>query len=75
MRDKFTTIGGTAPRTAPAHLTQIDLADRWRLSPRTLEKWRSLGVGPAFIRVGGAIRYRMEDVLAYEASSLRGGPR
>ncbi len=32
---------------------------------RTLANWRSKRYGPPFIRVGGSIRYREEDVLAF----------
>lgn len=30
--------------------------------PRTLDQWRYLGKGPAYVRVGGSIRYRRSDV-------------
>ena len=52
------------------HLTQLDLARRWRLSPRTLERWRWIGEGPQFLKVGKRICYRLEDVEAYEAQNL-----
>lgn len=29
-------------------LNQSELADRWRISPRTLERWRFMKVGPVF---------------------------
>jgi hypothetical protein len=60
------------PDTA-AHLSQTELARRWQMSPRSLEKWRTLGIGPAYLKIGGAVRYRTEDVIAYEAAQLRGG--
>jgi len=53
------------------HLNQVQLARRWSLSPRTLERWRWLKRGPAFMRIGGAIRYRIEDVEAFEATQRR----
>jgi hypothetical protein len=53
------------------HLTQIDLAARWGLSPRTLEAWRSRGEGPAYLRLGGKIAYRIEDIEAFEAQQLQ----
>ena len=39
------------------------------LSPRTLRTWRSdgSGKGPAFVRVGTAIRYRSSDVQTWIA--------
>jgi hypothetical protein len=53
------------------HLNQVQLARRWSLSPRTLERWRWLKKGPPFMRIGGAIRYRVGDVEAFEAAQLR----
>lgn len=44
------------------HLNQIDLSRRWSLSPRTLERWRWLGQGPSFLKVGGRVVYRLEDI-------------
>ena len=49
------------------HLTQLDLARRWRISPRTLERWRWLRQGPAYLKLGAVIAYRLEDVEAFEA--------
>lgn len=54
-------------------ITQNELAERWRLSPRTLEKWRTLGIGPDYIKVGGRVRYREDEILAYERERSRGG--
>lgn len=51
-------------------LTQRDLARRWRVSPRTIERWRVLGRGPRFCRIGRQIRYRLCDVCAYETERL-----
>ena len=60
--------------TAPAsirHLNQVDLSRRWNISPRTLERWRWLGQGPRFLKIGGRVVYRIEDVEAYEAERMR----
>lgn len=36
------------------------------LSPQTLEKWRSMGVGPAYLKLGNkAVRYRHSALLAF----------
>jgi len=35
------------------HLNQIELSRRWRISPRTLERWRWLGEGPQYLKIGG----------------------
>lgn len=52
------------------HLNQVDLSRRWRLSPRTLERWRWLGQGPSFLKVGGRILYRIEDIETFEVRGL-----
>jgi hypothetical protein len=59
-------------------LNQWDLADRWRMSPRTLERWRWEGRGPHYLKLGNRIAYRIEDVEAFEAAntmSPKGGTR
>jgi hypothetical protein len=54
-----------------AHLNQRELARRLKLSPRTLEGWRWRGEGPRFVKAGGRVLYRLEDVEAFEAEQLR----
>lgn len=54
------------------HLSQIELAARWNISQRTLERWRWTGEGPKFIKLGGRVIYRLEDVEAFEAEQIRG---
>lgn len=53
------------------HFHQRDLARRWNVSPRTLERWRSLGQGPRFLKIGGRVAYRLEDIEAFEAAQIR----
>ena len=53
------------------HLNQIELSRRWNISPRTLERWRWLKLGPAYLKIGGHVAYRLEDIEAYETSQLR----
>jgi predicted site-specific integrase-resolvase len=52
------------------HLSQNQLAERWNVSPRTLERWRWLGEGPVYLKLGGRVSYRLEDVEHYEAIHL-----
>ncbi len=54
-----------------AHINQIQLARRWSLSPRTLERWRWRDQGPAYLKVGGRVLYRLEDIEAFERDSVR----
>ena len=53
------------------HLSEKLLARRWGLSHRTLERWRHDAHGPAYLKVGGRVIYRIEDIEAYEAAQLR----
>ena len=65
-------VSGTAPQLRSVrHLDQTDLALRWRLSPRTLERWRWLKQGPVYLKLGGRVAYRAEDIAAYEAAQSR----
>lgn len=50
------------------HLTQGELAQRWRISPRTLERWRWLHQGPRYLKIGGRVVYLLGDIEAYEAA-------
>ena len=53
------------------HLNQAQLAARWNISPRTLERWRWVGEGPRYLKIGGRVVYRLADIEAYEAEQLR----
>ena len=53
------------------HFSQEYLARRWAISPRTLERWRWLGQGPRYLKLGGRCVYRLEDVESYEKAQLR----
>jgi hypothetical protein len=68
-QDDAATVGIPPHRTQ--HLTQTDLARRWRISPRTLERWRYLRFGPNYIKVGGRIVYLLADIQAYEEAHRR----
>lgn len=52
------------------HLDQVQLSRRWRLSPRTLEKWRTLKKGPPWIKAGGRVIYALAHIEAYERAHL-----
>lgn len=53
------------------HLNQRQLADRWDVSEATLERWRSEGIGPIYLKLQGRILYRVEDIESFELESLR----
>ena len=43
-------------------LSTREAADHLRNSPRTFIRWRGLGLGPPYIRVGGKVRYLRSDL-------------
>jgi len=56
-------------------LTQKEVARRWGISHRTLERWRVKGQGPRFVKLGAHVVYRLSDVEAYEAGQVRTSTR
>lgn len=54
------------------HLSQKELAERWRMSEATLERWRSDRIGPVFLKIRGRVLYRLIDIEAFEVASLKG---
>ena len=52
------------------HLGQKQLAARWSISEASLERWRSEGIGPKFLKLPGRILYRQVDIEAFEESCL-----
>ena len=58
-------VGGPA-----RHLNQVELSRRWSISPRTLENWRWRNEGPVYLKIGGRVAYRLDDVEAFEAQQV-----
>ena len=56
---------------AMLYMRQGELADRWGISERTLEKWRHFGRGPSFLKIGGRVMYRHDDIEKFEAEQIR----
>ena len=54
-------------------LSEAELALRWDKSIRTLQRWRQIGTGPAYLKIGESVFYRHEDVTAYEDACRREG--
>jgi predicted DNA-binding transcriptional regulator AlpA len=40
------------------------------IGPRTLPVWRNLGKGPKYLKIGGKVLYRREDLDAWLTSRL-----
>ena len=46
-------------------MTEKEVAQFLKVSVNTLRNYRSLGIGPLFVKLGRSVRYRMADVLAW----------
>jgi predicted site-specific integrase-resolvase len=56
------------------HLNQRQLAERWSVSEASLERWRSQGVGPKYLKIQGRVLYRLSDIESYEEVCLHTSP-
>ena len=45
-----------------------DLKKRWFCSTSRLQRWRMNEKGPSYLKIGGKVLYRLEDVRLYELS-------
>jgi hypothetical protein len=55
----------------PPFITPHLLAKRWSLTSATLSQWRWSGRGPVFLKIGGRVLYRLEDIEQFESQKLR----
>ena len=51
-------------------LTEIMLADRWVCSVARLQRWRTIGEGPQYLKIVGKVLYRLKDIEDYEEACL-----
>ena len=52
-----------APRIA---MDETELATRWKLSVKTVRRWRQIDLGPVFCKLGSRVVYLASEVEAYE---------
>jgi hypothetical protein len=50
---------------SPRYLRTVEAARYLSLSPRTLEKHRTYGTGPAYRKIGGRVVYAVVDLNAW----------
>lgn len=55
----------TTPHDLPELATVAQVAEYTQTSIPTLARWRGEGRGPKAIKLGGLLRYRRADVLAW----------
>jgi len=54
-------------------LSELELANRWGLSPKTLQRWRGIGKGPVFAKFSKKVGYPLDSqdgVLDWEKRIL-----
>ncbi len=52
-------------------LSEYSLADRWNISIKKLQADRQKGTGCPYVKFGRSVRYRLDDVIAFEDSCRR----
>ena len=57
----------------PRFLRTQEAARFLGLSPRTMEKHRTYGTGPAYRKMGGRVVYAIADLIAWTQTGLRNG--
>jgi len=62
--------GSFTHATEKTTLTDIEVASRLGVSRFTVRSWRLKGLGPRFLKMGRAVRYRPQDVDEYERRAL-----
>ena len=53
------------------HITINELAERQRVSVVTVRRWIAAGLAPSHIRCGRTIRFRLQDIEAWEAERVQ----
>jgi len=59
------------PAIVAQRLNNSEAAAYLGLKAATLEKWRVVGSGPPFVKIGRLVRYRKEDLDAFMQVRIR----
>ena len=51
-------------------LNENELAQRWGVSPKTLQRWRSEGRGPRYLKLSKRVGYPVDAILEFEREAL-----
>ena len=65
-KDPSAELGSDEPLSKYPVLNEAQLSSRWNLSPKTLQRWRSEGIGPPAWHISRSVRYLMMEVEAFE---------
>jgi len=64
---------GTVHNAMENLLNEHDVARITGMSVATVRRWRLLGLGPKWIKLGAAVKYRPEDITTWLESRPTGG--
>lgn len=51
-------------------INENELAQRWGISPKTLQRWRTEGRGPRYFKLSKRVCYPLDQILAFEKGAL-----
>ncbi|MBU2855910.1 hypothetical protein HF289_03155 [Acidithiobacillus ferrooxidans] len=52
-------------------MNENEPAARWNISPKTLQRWRSEGRGPRFMKMSKRVVHPIDEVFIFESQALR----
>lgn len=52
------------------NFSENDLAERWGVSPKTLQRWRCEGRGPLYLKLSKRVVYPLEEIQTFESNAL-----
>ena len=51
-------------------LSENELAQHWGVSPKTLQRWRSEGRGPRYLKLSKRVLYPLAEIKIFESNAL-----
>jgi predicted site-specific integrase-resolvase len=51
-------------------LNENELAQRWGVSPKTLQRWRNEGRGPRYLKLSKRVSYPVDAITEFERKAL-----
>ena len=51
-------------------INETELAERWGLSPKTLQRWRSEARGPRYLKLSKRVTYPLDEIIDFEQRAL-----
>lgn len=51
-------------------INENELATRWGVSPKTLQRWRSEGRGPRYLKLSKRVSYPLDEIFLFEERAL-----